>query len=128
MIKAAIQVPSHMTLHMKQDELQDYVLSSLANHISHEISKKMTVDKQYDPMTDTITYTGSITTGQNTITVSGFNGTSGATVSSSPNNYSQINLRVVEYTKGGKVTRVELQRYDDSNNDWFKIPRVQIEE
>ena len=128
MIKAAIQIPSHMTLHMKQDELQDYVLSSLANHISHEISKKMTVDKQYDPMTDTITYTGSITTGQNTITVSGFNGVSGATVSSSPNNYSQINLRVVEYTKNGKVTRVELQKYDESNNDWLKIPRLQIEE
>jgi hypothetical protein len=35
---------------------------------------------------------------------------------------------VVEYTKNGKVTRVELQKYDEEGDEWFKIPRIQIEE
>lgn len=134
MIKAAIEISSYVTIHMKQDELQDYVLSSLSREISKEISKNMTVNKTHNPTTDSITYTGTLATvGANTVTVSGFNGTtgpniSGATISTSPNNYSQINLRVVEYTKNGKVTRVELQKYDESNDDWLKIPRLQIEE
>lgn len=134
MIKAAIQIPSHITLHMTQDELKDYVLSSLAKYITQEVSKKMTIDKVYDAITDTTTYTGTlsgVTSNVNTVTVSGFNGTSmvgASTISAHPNNYSQINLRVVEYTKNGKVTRVELQKYDESSNDWFKIPRLQIEE
>jgi hypothetical protein len=37
-------------------------------------------------------------------------------------------LRVVEFTKDDKVTRVELQRYDEQSRDWVKIPRVKIEE
>ena len=126
MIKAAIQIPSHMTLHMKQDELQDYVLSSLASSISKEVTKVMTIDKTQDVLTGTITYTGSVHTSSNTISVSP---TYNATVSNGTTSpYVQINLRVVEYTKNGKVTRVELQKYDESNDDWLKIPRIQIEE
>jgi hypothetical protein len=37
-------------------------------------------------------------------------------------------LRVVEYTKNGKITRVELQRLDRKNDTWVKIPRIKIEE
>ena len=124
MIRAAIRVPKYMELHMGQDELQDYVLSSLAKHITQEVSKKMDIDKIYDASTDTTTYTGTITMANtvSNVTVSGYNGTS------MQPDYSQINLRVVEYTKNGKVTRVELQKYDEISDDWRKIPRVQIEE
>jgi len=38
------------------------------------------------------------------------------------------NLRVVEYTKNGKITRVELQRLDNENDTWIKIPRIKLEE
>ena len=37
-------------------------------------------------------------------------------------------LRVVEYTKNGKITRVELQRLDRKNDTWVKIPRIKLEE
>jgi len=37
-------------------------------------------------------------------------------------------LRVVEYTKNRKITRVELQRLDRKNDTWVKIPRIKIEE
>ena len=86
----------------------------------------MTIDKTQDVLTGTITYTGSVHTSSNTISVSP---TYNATVSNGTTSpYVQINLRVVEYTKNGKVTRVELQKYDESNDDWLKIPRLQIEE
>ena len=126
MIKAAITLTHEASLHMNQDELQDYVLSSLANSISKEVTKVMTIDKTQDVLSGTITYTGSVHTSSNTISVSP---TYNATVSNGTTSpYVQINLRVVEYTKAGKVTRVELQRYDESNDDWYKIPRIQIEE
>ena len=126
MIKAAITLTHEASLHMDQDELQDYVLSSLANSISKEVTKVMTIDKTQDVLTGTITYTGSVHTSSNTISVSP---TYNATVSNGTTSpYVQINLRVVEYTKNGKVTRVELQKYDESNDNWLKIPRLQIEE
>ena len=37
-------------------------------------------------------------------------------------------LRVVEYTKNGKITRVELQRLNRDHDTWVKIPRIKIEE
>ena len=126
---------------MTQDMLKDYVLSSLQKHIAGELAKKMTITKTYDSMTDDTTYTGTLTmplthTTSNNLTVgavgastvvstmSGFNGTVSATRSSSV----QEILRVVEYTKNGKVTRVELQKYDEENDSWNKIPRIQLEE
>lgn len=124
MIKAAITIASHTSMFMDKDELESYVLSLLADQLSKEVAKKMKIDKTLDVMTDSVTYTGTLTIPNNTIsniTVSGFNGTSAPS-------YSQINLRVVEYTKNGKVTRVELQKYDVENDEWYKIPRVQIEE
>lgn len=123
MIKAAITVSSHLMMDMEQDELKSYVLSQLSAEISKEVSKKMTITTSKNILNDTVTYTGTLPmTSANTVSIStahGYNGTS--------NVYSQINLRVVEYTKNGKVTRVELQRYNE-DGDWLKIPRIQIEE
>lgn len=123
MIKASITLTEELALHMTQDELENYVLSSLSKNISHELVKSMTIEKTKDPLSGSITYVGSImNTTPNTVTIStaqGYNGTNSS--------YSQINLRVVEYTKAGKITRVELQRCDE-NGEWMKIPRLQIEE
>lgn len=136
MIKAAVTVSASMEHTMTQDMLRDYVLSSLHKHIAGEVAKKMTIIKTYDSTTDSTTYTGTFTapithTSGNSMTigastVSGFNGT----VSVSNKNKASVQeiLRVVEYTKNGKVTRVELQKYDEENDDWIKIPRIQIEE
>ena len=124
MIKAAITIASHTSMFMDKDELESYVLSLLADQLSKEVAKKMTIDKTFDAITDSVTYTGTLTFPNNSassVTVSGFNGTLAQS-------YSQINLRVVEYTKNGKVTRVELQKYDHEGDEWHKIPRVQIEE
>lgn len=136
MIRAAIKIDSMMIHTMTQDMLQDYVLSSLGRYISQQVTNNMTIDKQYDPITDETTYVGTLnvlprttnnytlaTAAIGTSTISGFNGTSAVNRSSV-----QEIFRVVEYTKNGKVTRVELQKYDDETNDWTKIPRIQIEE
>ena len=130
MIKAAITISASTEHTMTQDMLKDYVLSSLEKHLAQEVAKQMIVDKQHDPMTDDITYTATVNVPSpvNTITVSGFNGTAAITGSTIRANSVQEILRVVEYTKNGKITRVELQKYDEENDSWNKIPRVQIEE
>ena len=131
MIKASIEIPSYLNHQMAHDELKDYVMSQLVNQLvsyfSKNISKNMTVSKAYDSTTDSSIYTGTVTLNSLTTssisasTISGYNGTT------SPS-YSQINLRVVEYTKNGKVTRVELQKYNEFDDSWSKIPRIQVEE
>ena len=136
MIKASIKISASMQHTMTQDMVKDYVLSSLQKYIAGEVAKSMTITKIYDAMNDDTTYTGTYTvpithTSSNNLTVSGstisgFNGTS-TIVSTSRNSVQEI-LRVVEYTKNGKVTRVELQKYDEENDSWNKIPRIQIEE
>lgn len=138
MIKAAITISASMQHTMTQDMLKDYVLSSLERNIAQEISKQMNITKQYDSLTDTITYTGTFTNSNNPSVgvvgavgssisgISGFNGTT-TIVGPSHNNVQEI-LRVVEYTKNGKITRVELQKYDEEHDSWNKIPRIQIEE
>ena len=127
-------VDASMIATMDKDDIKDFVFSSLCREISSEVAKQMTIDEVRDLMNDTITYTGTVTVGQGASgsvytspsTISGFNGTSSA----SPrihNNVQEI-LRVVEYTKNGKVTRVELQTFDEISDNWIKIPRIQIEE
>ena len=132
-LAAAVTVNNLMSVHMDQDELKRFVLNSLSNEISKGIVKHMDIEEQKDIITDTTRYTGTITVNSNSIasSISGANGISGYTVTNSGtgiSSYSQINLRVVEYTKSGKVTRVELQKYDEESDDWMKIPRIQIEE
>lgn len=132
MIRAQVRVNSQQKLIMSQDVLKDYVLSSLEKYISQEVAKHMKIDEQYDVMTDTTVYTGTYSTPHaplthttaNTITVSTTNGFNGTSVRSSV----QEIFRVVEYTKDGKVTRVELQKYNEEDDSWSKVPRIQIEE
>lgn len=124
---AKVVVTDLMLYSMDEKEVEHYVKKSLESEISKEIIRHMDIKKEKDVFSNTITYTGTLTgvaSSSNYVTISstnqGFNGTSSG--------YSQINLRVVEYTKNGKVTRVELQRYNELNDDWSKIPRIQIEE
>lgn len=129
-IEARIVLSSALVHDLGQFDIKGYVLKNLSDEISKEILNHMTITEHKDVLSDTITYTGTLS-GVNTISISPGQlvGNSGnVTVSNSTNTYSQIILRVVEYTKDGKVTRVELQQYDDSKDDWFKIPRIQIEE
>lgn len=134
-LAAAITISNLMTLSMNQDELKSFVMNSLSNEINKEVIKHMDLTEQKDIVTDTTHYTGTLTiTPTNGVGIGTSNISTvgnGYIVNTSPNTYStysQINLRVVEYTKNGKVTRVELQKYDDESDDWYKIPRIQIEE
>ena len=123
-LSASINVHADLSYMMDKDELKDYVLHALTREISKEIGKHMTVTSTPNVMDNSTTYVGTVTVGSvGAATISGYNGTT-----SPSSGYSQINLRVVEYTKNGKVTRVELQKYDESSDDWFRIPRIQIEE
>lgn len=131
MIKAAIDISSCMATQMTPDELEDYVRSSLASYVAKELSKTMAITHTPNPITDTHTYTTSIPithTTSNSLTMSGFNGTVGTIAGGSPITKSSVqeNLRVVEYHKNGKVSRVELQFYD--GYDWLKVPRIKKED
>ena len=130
-LEARIVLSSALVHDLGQFDIKEYVFKNLSDEISKEILNHMTITEHKDVLSDTITYTGTLS-GVNTISISPGQlvGNSGNayTASNSANTYSQIILRVVEYTKDGKVTRVELQQYDDSKDDWFKIPRIQIEE
>lgn len=123
-------VDASMIATMDKDDIKDFVFSSLCREISSEVAKQMTIDEVRDLMNDTITYTGTVTVGQGASgsvytspsTISGFNGTSAV------KSHVQEIFRVVEYTKNGKITRVELQTFDEISDNWIKIPRIQIEE
>jgi hypothetical protein len=133
---AAVTIGNHKMVQMKEDEIKDFVMNSLAHEISTEVAKHLEIEETKDVYNDTTRYSGTITStplpGHLTIRPSSIvNGsiyTTNGNGSSSYKDYSQINLRVVEYTKNGKVTRVELQKYDEHGDEWFKIPRIQIEE
>jgi hypothetical protein len=127
---SAVTIDNYSVVHMDKDQIKDYVLHSLTREISNEVTKYMQIEETKDHVSDTTRYTGTLTitpgTSIGTVGISStYNGVIGG---SSYTNYSQINLRVVEYTKNGKVTRVELQKYDEEGDEWFKIPRIQIEE
>lgn len=132
---AAVTISNHKMVQMKDYEIKDFVMNSLAHEISTEVAKHMEIEETKDVYNDTTRYSGTITTstplqghltiGPSSIVNGSIYTTSG---SSSYKDYSQINLRVVEYIKNGKVTRVELQKYDEHGDEWFKIPRIQIEE
>jgi hypothetical protein len=124
---AKTTISASMLTTVDKEYVQDFVLNSLSKEISKEVLKQMDVTEVKDINTDTITYTGTLTIpstqwGAATISTSSYNGTSAG--------YSNIQeiFRVVEYTKNGKVTRVELQSFDQNSDNWVKIPRIQIEE
>ena len=127
---AAVTVNRSMIMQMEKDEIEDYVLNSIAREISNEVIKHMEIEETTDPINDTTRYSGTITLGANhshpmysTIT------SNAATISSGSNMMIKKNeeFRVAEYvSKNGNITRVELQRLQEDG--WSTIPRVKIEE
>ena len=103
-LKAQVEVNSFETMSIPQDELERLIKLKLAEQFKEYVTKSMDITKQYNPQSDSTTYVATIN-----------------------DNLDKIEeLRVVEFTKNGKVTRVELQR--KSSHGWKKIPRIQIEE
>lgn len=120
----------------------------LAYEMASELHHFMTINKYEDIKTMRQVYEGTVhmavvrqplnpSTPLPSIVTSPFNGTSIATKNTTANSVyisptstapmkEYDKLRVCEYTLDGKITRVELQRYE--NGMWMKIPRVQIEE
>lgn len=128
-LAATITVDNYMLVHMDDDEVEDYVHTKLRNLISNEVMKHVDIatTKNLDSNTFTATLPigNAATSGVIVGSSVGYNGTF------TNNHVSGIitkrpELRVMEYTKNGKVTRVELQYYD--GDDWIKVPRHQLEE
>ena len=117
-LKAQITIDEFHASVMDAHELQDHIKRNLFAQMTAGIIDEMTIAKVPNPIIGASTYTGSLTIGANTI--SGFNGTSSSAIAHVEE------LRVVEFTKNGKVARVELQR--KTEHGWKKIPRIQIEE
>lgn len=115
-------IMQHATLHTQRDLANNarifhakvYMANILPKNKNHSIISPST-PVNYTPYVDTLaSYNGVSNVVPNTIS-------QGGTAAAVPDK-----LRVCEYTKNGKVTKVELQRYE--NHVWIKIPRVQIEE
>jgi hypothetical protein len=129
---AAVTLNHSRMMQMEKDEIEDYVLCSLAREISNEVTKHMLIEETKDPINDTTRYSGTITLGTNhhhpmygTITSNGIN----AAIISGGSSMIKKNeeFRVAEYvSKNGNITRVELQRLQEDG--WSTIPRVKIEE
>ena len=129
---AAVTVNRSMIMQMDKNEIEDYVLNSIAREISNEVIKHMEIEETTDHINDTTRYSGTITIGANhnhpmygTITSNGIN----AAIISGGSSMIKKNeeFRVAEYvSKNGNITRVELQRLQEDG--WSTIPRVKIEE
>lgn len=128
---AAVTVDNAMLVRMDDDQIKDYVHNELRNIISNEVMKHADITTSKNLYDDTNTFTATLPITHSTAssvivgTSAGYNGTF-------TNNHvsgiitKQPELRVMEYTKNGKVTRVELQYYN--GDDWIKVPRHQLEE
>lgn len=128
--------------------IEERVKNDLAFRMATQLQQFMTIHKHEDLKTFRHIYEGTVymavtrqplnhTTPLPNISTSPFNGTSianaytiansGQISTSSTSHVKEYDkMRVCEYIKDGKITRVELQRYEDGF--WTKIPRVQIEE
>lgn len=134
MICASTTISRDLLVESGSSEIKDYVYkelrSQLGSALIKDLEKHMNIKETRDALTDTVTYTAIVdpytayNTSSNTITVAGYNGVIGSSMITPV----QKNLRVVEYTKSGKITRVELQFYDEHSDDWIKVPRIQLEE
>jgi len=128
---AAVTLNHSMIMQMDKNEIEDYVLNSIAREISNEVIKHMEIEETTDHINDTTRYSGTITIGANhnhpmygTITSNGINS---ATISGGSIIRKNEEFRVAEYvSKNGNITRVELQRLQEDG--WSTIPRVKIEE
>lgn len=131
MIKAAVTVDNYAMTRMDDDGIKNYVHEKLRSIISNEVMKHVDITTTKNTYDDTATYTATLPithTTANSVTV----GTSAGYSGTFTNNHTSgiitkpAELRVMEYTKNGKVTRVELQYYN--GDDWIKVPRHQLEE
>jgi len=131
-LTAQVTIDRYQVFNLDPRDLKNYITTQLADILINELIKNMTITSHTNFNDNSTTYVGSISTSPyiHNIGANGPIGTSTIAASSlnSNSSYSQINMRVVEYTKNGKVTRVELQKYDESDNNWVKIPRIKIEE
>ena len=98
-------------------ERERQIRSKLVREMEKVLMDELEITSIGNPITDQHTYTGSLT-------VSRANGITGSAYNT--NHMIQAELRVVEYTKKGKVAKVELQQYTISG--WKKVQRIQIEE
>jgi hypothetical protein len=114
-LKAQLTVDEFQTSVMDSHQLQELVERRLFAEMTDSIIKEMTIENIGNPNIGMTTYTGTLNVGANTIT----------TIRTEPE-LNLRDLRVVEFTKKGKVTKVELQYYTEGG--WLRIPRVQIEE
>lgn len=120
MIRASIEIDDYHALSLRSDELKEYVEHKLSHLIAEEVRNKMSISKAVNISTNSTTYVASLIMPATTGTVS--------ITPYTPTTCVQNNLRVIEYTKNGKVSRVELQQYDEQSDSWFRIPRIQMEE
>lgn len=125
------------------NSLEQDIKNRLAQTIADRVMQSTEIHKERDPSSATTTYYAKAymvdvkkhpmispstpLPNSGVITASQWNGTSfggGTSISRKDSEFEKF--RVCEYTKNGKVTRVELQY----NNDgfWEKIPRIKIEE
>ena len=119
-LKSQLTIDEYQTLVMDNQYLKDHVSHNLLHQMYPELLKEMTIENMGNTNTGTNTYIGTLTVGASTI--SGYNATSAI----SGYGATETELRVVEFTKNGKVTKVELQRYTEDG--WRRIPRIQIED
>ena len=103
-----------------KEMIEDKLVQGVLKEIKKDVMSNMEIEKQQNPNCGTITYTGTYNVSNSSVTPS-----VGIIAPIAPNS---LTLRVVEYTKNSKISRVELQLYDFNLDDWIKIPRVQIEE
>lgn len=128
-LKAQITIDDFQTSIMDSDQLKEHVQRNLFAIMSDSIMNEMIVENTKSPTTDTSTFIGTLEIG------SGHSGTvtaiGNSSIGSSYNGTHAIarqpdELRVVEFTKNGKVTKVELQAR--TSDGWRRVPRIQIED
>lgn len=115
-LKAQLTIDEFHTSIMDSSQLEDHVKRNLFAQMSTAVMNEIGIEKNSNPHIGTNTYTGTLHVGASTI--SGYNGTAKASTNT--------DLRVIEYTKNGKVTKVELQMY--THDGWRRVPRIQIED
>jgi hypothetical protein len=128
---AAVTINNHTIVQMSQDQIEDFVMNSIAREISNEVAKHMEIEETKDVYNDTTRYSGTITLNNGIQPMYGVIANSntimsGATISSGTTKKNE-EFRVAEYVnKNGNITRVELQRLEEDG--WTTIPRIKIEE
>jgi hypothetical protein len=117
-LKTQLTVDDFQTSIMDSHQLKEFVERNLFAHMTDSIMKEMTIENVGNPNTGVTTYTGTLNVGASTI--------NGSSYSTTVRDQPRLNLRVVEFTKNGKVTKVELQHHIEGA--WLRVPRIQIEE